>query len=177
MERKTFHLPDDRIFFGMTIGFLSGLFAGAASGMILTLLLRAIPQVPLGVAAYALEGAVMGLLIGLVIAIESYGVRNTKSTRWYWALITAAAASFAVILANQYSSLFPMALVILPVIGAVTAWIVEHNLLLFAHSRKNPKQEAGPRSLLVYYLAGFASCTAFVFSVVLLSWRFADAFL
>jgi hypothetical protein len=173
MERKTFRtirLPGDRIFFGMAVGFLSGLFTGAAAGMALALFLRTIPEVPLGISAYALEGAVMGILIGLLIAIESYGIRNTKSTRWYWALIAATAAGFAVILAKQYSSLFPMALVVLPVIGAASAWIVEHNLLFFAHSRKNPKQEAGPKSLFVLYLAGFAACTALVFIAIWLHW-------
>jgi hypothetical protein len=177
MEIKTYHAQhifDDRILLGMAAGFLSGLFSGAIAGIALALLWK-LPPVPFGAGAYALEGAVMGVMIGFVIALESYGIRNTKRARWYWALIAAVATGFAVFIANRYSTFLPMALIIFPFIGAATGWIVQNTLLLITHSRMNPKQEARPRSLLIMYLAGFISCFALVLLAILLSWKVAAA--
>jgi hypothetical protein len=173
MERRTYHAQpifDDRIFLGMAAGFLSGLFSGAVAGLALALLWR-LPPVPFGAGAYAIEGAVMGVMIGLVIALESYGIRNTKSARWNWAIIAAVATGFAVFIANRYSMSLPLALAVLPFTAAVTGWVVEHTLLLITHSRMNLKQEARPRSLLIMYLAGFVSCVALVLLAILLYWK------
>jgi hypothetical protein len=176
MERKIYHvlrLSDDRIFLGIAAGFLSGLFSGAVAGLALALLWR-LPQVPFGAGAYAIEGAVMGIMIGLVISASSYGIRNDKSTRWYWAFIAAVATGLAVLIANRYNMFLPMALVIFPFIGAVTGWVVEHTLLSITHFRTNPKQEARPRFLFVVYLIGFALCAVLVFISILLYWKTAS---
>jgi MFS family permease len=178
MKRKMVlpvHLPDDRMLLGMAVGFLSGLFTGAMAGIAIVMLPTIVPNVPFGAGAYAFGGAVMGVLIGFVIAAISYGIRNSKSTRWYWAIITAAAAGFAVVIAGGYGSFLPMALVIFPFMGAVTGWFVEHILVLIANSRSNPKQEASAPSLILLYLTGFFSCIALVFFAIWLYWKAAAA--
>jgi MFS family permease len=177
MERKNYrfmHMPDDRVLLGIAAGFLSGLFSGAFAGVALTLLLNSTPEGSLGVGAYVLEGAVIGMMIGMVIGIESYGIRNTKTTRWYWAATTAAAAAFAVIITENYSSFQPKALIIIPFISAVTGWVVEHTLLSVTNTREIPKKKARSSSLILF-LIGFTTCVLFIFIAISLYWQAAAA--
>jgi riboflavin transporter FmnP len=167
---------NDRIFPGIGTGFMTGLFTGSVAGIFVLLLRNETPDTPFGIGIYAFEGAMMGAVIGIVIATTFLGIRNRKSTRWVWALIAAAAAALAVMIAQPYSSQLPSALLILPLQAAVSAWIVEHILLSIPSNLYN-LQQTRPTRMRMMYITGFGLITALLFTVILLTWSFADALL
>jgi hypothetical protein len=167
---------NDRILPGIGTGFMTGLFIGSVAGITVRLLLNETPDTPFGIGIYAFEGAVIGAVIGLVIATTFLGIRNTKSARWVWAFIAAAAAALAVMIARPFSSQLPSALLILPLQAAVSAWVVEHVLLSIPTNMYNLQQTHYTRMRMMY-ITGFVLITGLIFSIILLNWRFADTLL
>jgi hypothetical protein len=164
---------NDRILPGIGTGFMTGLFTGSVAGITVRLLVNETPDTPFGIGIYAFEGAMMGAVIGLVIATTFLGIRNRKSTRWIWALIAAGAGALAAIIAQPYSSQLPSALLILPLQAAISAWMVEHVLLSIPTNMYNLQQTHYTRMRMMY-ITGFVLITGLIFSIILLNWRFAD---
>jgi hypothetical protein len=68
------------------------------------------------------------------------------------------AAALAVLIANRSGYFIPLSILILPIAGAVAAWLVEHILILT--TGKHKARQPGRLSSISAYLFGFLSLVA-----------------
>jgi hypothetical protein len=169
MRSDSVQFVNDRLLPGASAGLLGGLFTGAVAGILLMILLQREPAVVLGVGVYAFAGALIGVLIGFVIALTSHITPNTGSARWNWALVAAVAAALAAFISNRFGHFIPLSLLILPIASAVAAWLVEHILLLTTGKQKAKKHERF--SSISAYLFGFLSLVVLDLLAILLYWE------